>query len=228
MGSSPMVDVNPNIPERYQLMEALHRLVQPRGYVEIGVQQGGSLQFAKCSAVGIDPAPMVVAALHPGVTVHVATSDVYFEHTQWDLPTRIDLAFIDGMHLAEFAIRDFINIERVGHSQTIVVFDDVLPYNAAIATRVQSPGDWTGDVWKVSEVLKRWRPDLQQILVDTKPTGSLIVYGLNPADDILRRHYDADIHAQVQFEEPPPEWVFERTTAVPINDALEIVEKYLA
>lgn len=223
-----MVIADPSIPERYQLIEAMHRLIQPRGYLEIGVQQGGSLQFAKCTAVGIDPAPMVVAALHPGVTVHVATSDFYFENTQWDLPARIDFAFIDGMHLAEFAIRDFINIERVGHSQTIVVFDDVLPYNAAIATRIQPPGDWTGDVWKVSDVLKRWRPDLHQIHVDTKPTGSLIVYGLNPHDDIMRRHYDADIHAQVQFEEPPPEHILTRCEAVSINDALAQVGAYLA
>lgn len=222
-----MVEADLNVPERYQLIEAMHRLVQPRGYVEIGVQQGGSLQFAKCAAVGIDPAPMVVAALHPGVNVHVATSDFYFENTQWDLPNRVDLAFIDGMHLAEYAIRDFINIERVGHSQTIVVFDDVLPYNAAIATRVQPPGDWTGDVWKVSEVLKRWRPELRQIQVDTKPTGSLIVFNLNPRDDILRRHYDDDIHAQIQFEEPPPTHILTRCEAVSINDALKIVGEYL-
>jgi hypothetical protein len=204
----------------------MHRLVQPRGYIEIGVQQGGSLQFAKCAAVGIDPAPMVVAALHPGVTVHVATSDVYFSNTQWDLPTRVDLAFIDGMHLAEYALRDFINVERVGHSQTIVVFDDVLPYNADIATRVQPPGDWTGDVWKVSEVLKRWRPDLRQVLVDTKPTGSLIVFNLNPADDILRRQYNY-LEATLTQDEIPPASVINRADAISIDAALKIVEEYI-
>ena len=38
-----------------------------------------------------------------------------------------DLAFIDGMHLAEYALRDFINTERHAHPASVIVLDDMLP-----------------------------------------------------------------------------------------------------
>ena len=37
------------------------------------------------------------------------------------------VAFIDGMHLAEYALRDVINTERYCHAASVIVVDDVLP-----------------------------------------------------------------------------------------------------
>ena len=47
----------------------------------------------------------------------------------------VDLAFIDGMHLSEFALRDFINTEKFCHAGSVVVFDDMLPRNVIEAGR---------------------------------------------------------------------------------------------
>ena len=41
----------------------------------------------------------------------------------------LDFAFIDGMHLSEFALRDFMNIEEHMDRAGVVVLDDVLPRN---------------------------------------------------------------------------------------------------
>jgi hypothetical protein len=116
----------------------------------------------------------------------------------------VDLGFVDGMHLAEFALRDFIGLERICHhptwrparsdlvspvqvrpSPSVIVFDDVLPTTRAMAARTQCPGDWTGDVWRVEAILSTFRPDLDTLLVDTAPTGLLIVRNVNPADRVL-------------------------------------------
>ena len=47
----------------------------------------------------------------------------------------VDLAFIDGMHLSEFALRDFINIEPFMADTGVIVIDDVLPRNGLEAAR---------------------------------------------------------------------------------------------
>ena len=61
------------------------------------------------------------------------------------------LAFIDGMHLKlEFALRDFINLEKLTHPGSVVVFDDVLPRNNEEASRVRHSLFWAGDVYKVA------------------------------------------------------------------------------
>jgi ABC-type transport system substrate-binding protein len=39
-----------------QFLADLHQEFAPRGYVEIGVRYGSSLQLASCPAIGIDPA----------------------------------------------------------------------------------------------------------------------------------------------------------------------------
>jgi hypothetical protein len=74
--------------------------------------------------------------------------------------------------------------------RTVAVFDDVLPYSPDIAGREPLPGDWTGDVWKIHEILTQNRPDLSLIMVDVAPTGLLVVLGLNPDNTQLTERYD--------------------------------------
>jgi hypothetical protein len=164
---------------RYEFLEALHELVKPKIYLEIGVQYGGSLNLAHQAevAIGIDPNPL--APPKGNQVLFSMTSDAYFGG-QPELPGSVDLAFIDGMHLYEYALRDFINVEQRCHANSVVVFDDVLPYNNVIAGREQIPGDWTGDVWKVFYILGKWRSDLELCLVDTFPTGALVALQSSP------------------------------------------------
>ena len=177
----------------------LHGVVEPAAYLEIGVGHGDSLRLADCPAVGIDPEPDVRGELPESTTVFRETSDEYFLRRRPLDPLgrrRPELAFIDGMHLAEFALRDFVNVERVMGWTGVVVFDDILPRDAEIAARDRRTRTWTGDVFKVLGVLERHRPDLICLRVGTRPTGLLIVLGLDPSGRVLRGRYD-DIAAEL-------------------------------
>jgi hypothetical protein len=169
---------------RHELLQQLHELLQPKVYLEIGVQHGWSLQLSKAPiSIGVDPNPIVSVPLGDHHAVVKMTSDDYFAE-DWGSAgpsgssQPIDLAFIDGMHLAEFAWRDFLNVAKYCHAGSVVVFDDVLPYTSEMAAREICPGDWTGDVWKVFYELRR-ETDYVLQLVDTSPTGTLVVTGFD-------------------------------------------------
>jgi hypothetical protein len=48
---------------------------------------------------------------------------------------------------------------------------------------------WTGDVWKVVAILKKYRPDLLVTPVNCPPTGLVLVSNLNPKSTVLEDHY---------------------------------------
>jgi hypothetical protein len=182
------------------------------------VQFGLSLQLANCPAIGIDPRPQVTASGQQAI--YAMTSDEYFTvHPRPEMP--IDLAFIDGMHLFEFALRDFINIQRLANERTIIVFDDVLPYNAAIAGREPLPGDWTGDVWKLWPILMGF--GYACILVDVQPTGVLVVYATDSEDEQLARNYEQILKMYMDTEVPRS--IIERTTAHQPDYVIELLSK---
>jgi hypothetical protein len=106
------------------------------------------------------------------------------------------------MHLFEFALRDFINIERFSRWTSVVVFDDMLPRSIDEAARDRHTGPWTGDVYKLAEVLREHRPDLVCVLVDTEPTGQLLVFGCDPENHVLSDRYDSLIE---QWVVPDPQ-----------------------
>jgi len=180
-------------------------------YLEIGVQFGYSLSLATCPAIGIDPYPRVVASGQQAI--YTMTSDDFFAQVGLTLPP-IDLAFIDGMHLFEYALRDFMNLQRFMSGNAIVVFDDVLPYNPAIASRDPLPGDWTGDVWKIYPILMRY--DLDVTLVDVSPTGVLVVSNFN---DVKIDYHE--MLAMYVAEDTVPLWAIDRSLAVDPNVFLE-------
>jgi len=177
-----------------EFLDALHARLEPPNYLEIGIRHGDSLALARCPAVGIDPAFELQAQLRADVALFRETSDEYFDRDDPLAPFAgepIAFSFIDGMHLAEFVVRDFANVERNAEWSSVVVFDDILPRSAEEAARGRRTLAWTGDVYKVLEVLARHRPDLTCLAVDTKPTGLGIVLGLDPLCNELRERYDA-------------------------------------
>jgi hypothetical protein len=224
---------------RHEFLSHLHRLVAPRNYLEIGVSDGRSLTLAGVPAIGIDPAPKVKAPLGPDAKVVRATSDTFFaradplEHLRNEPRSvrdrllgrapvarahgsaTLDLAFIDGMHLLEFALRDFMNVERHASWTSVIVFDDVLPRDVDEAARDRHTKFWAGDVYKIIEVLRRYRPDLVILPVDTAPTGTLVVIGGDPANQVLRTAYDEIVRTSVVPDpQAVPEYVLARRDAV--------------
>lgn len=210
---------------RHEFLASLHQKLNPKVYLEIGVQYGPSLALAeKCDlAIGIDPLPLIdmSANRRPNQQIAPMTSDDFFKQ-YWGAPP-IDLAFIDGMHLVEYALRDWLNVQKLMRPGGIIVFDDVLPYNAEIATRTQPPGDWTGDVWKLFYILMQEYSE-EPLLVDTTPTGTMVLLDVNPRPSLLEdedKLLDA-LDTWVPEMVPFPE-IINRTPAYTTEQILEML-----
>ncbi len=200
---------------RHQFLRALHRKLAPRTYLEIGVSDGRSLTLSRARSIGVDPAFKVTAPVCCDLELVRATSDEFFAErpTLFDGAV-VDLAFIDGLHVAEFAFRDFINVERRCAATSVIVLDDMLPRSSAEAARVQCRGAWAGDVFKVAELLRQHRPDLTVVPVNTLPTGVVVVVGLDPASRVLSDRYDSLLD-ELQAGDPQvvPDHVLSRVDA---------------
>jgi hypothetical protein len=185
---------------RHELLKNLHRLLQPRTYLEIGVRKGKSLTLSRTRTIAIDPFFEIDREVLCDLHLVRTTSDEFFARrhplAHFDEPT-IDLAFIDGMHLAEFALRDFIGVERLSPWTGVIVFDDILPRTVEEANRDRRTRAWTGDVYKVLGILARHRPDLICLRVGTQPTGLLLVLGLDPSNRALSLRQDALLEQMV-------------------------------
>jgi hypothetical protein len=174
-------------------LRGLHDELQPSTYLEIGIRNGGSLALSRCRSVGIDPAYNLTAEIDGDVALFRTISDEYFSRPDPLAPfggRPIELAFIDGLHLFEFALRDFIYVERHAAIGGVAIFDDIFPRTVDEAARDRHTVSWTGDVFKVLQVLERRRPDLVCVRVGTQPTGLFVVAGLDPSSTVLSDHYD--------------------------------------
>ena len=179
----------------FGLLDRIHQHLVPRTYVEVGVSTGRSITLALPGTItiGIDPTPELQFPLRRRTRIFRQTSDEFF--AQHDL-TRlfgglpVDLAFIDGMHHFEYALRDFMNLERFSNPASTILIHDCLPIDETTADRERSTTIWSGDIWRLILLLREWRPDLEVSVVDSGPTGLGLVRGLDPASSVLRDHYD--------------------------------------
>ncbi len=231
---------------RHEFLRRLHERARPRNYLEIGVFDGRSLALSRVPSIGVDPAFKVTQPQRLDVHLVKQTSDDFFARPDPILHLRsgrnplrnlrrgrppfahyrggttLDLVFIDGLHLFEFALRDFMNVERFAHWASVIVLDDMLPRNVDEAARDRHTGEWAGDVFKMIPVLRQYRPDLTLVPVDTTPTGVLVVLGAAPANDALKAHYDEIIEA---WATPDPQVIpieiLERREAVPPEALLD-------
>ncbi|MGF0117730.1 hypothetical protein ACQFYA_15640 [Promicromonospora sp. Marseille-Q5078] len=201
---------------RHALLTGLHRQLRPRTYLEVGVADGSSLRLSSVPSVGIDPAYAIRKEISAPVRLARTTGDAYFATTdpkEW-LGGPVELAFIDGMHLFEYALRDFINVEKHCRWSSVVVLDDMLPRNVDEAARERHTSAWTGDVFRVADVLRTYRPDLTVIPVDTSPTGVVVVLGLDPTSTVLSDSYDRILETYLHDDpQPVPQSVIDRTDA---------------
>lgn len=203
-------------PDYYAVLAWVHDIVHPRSYVEIGIREGESLRAAspETICVGIDPEPMVKGTVSPATRVFAETSDGFF--TRHDLADvmgmpAFDLAFIDGLHLWEQALRDFIHLERYARPQSVVMLHDCLPLDAVSSARTRTTHFYSGDVWKLTACLRRERPELAMVTVRTGPTGLTLVSGLDRSSRLLGDAFDRLVadYTPLDYEdyERHPEWM---------------------
>ena len=189
----------------YDLLARIHRDLMPRTYVEVGVRSGESLQLCLPATlkVGIDPAGDIRCPFEPETTaIFRTTSDAFFaaHDVRAILGGKpVELAFIDGMHLFEFALRDFVNLEPACKPDSVILIHDCLPIDAVTSARERTTTVWTGDVWKVVLVLKRFRPDLHVVTSDVGPSGLAMITNLDPVSQVLRGQLDAIVEEYVSL-----------------------------
>ncbi|MEI6213399.1 MAG: class I SAM-dependent methyltransferase [Desulfuromonadales bacterium] len=187
-------------PDYYDWLQKFHQWLQPSTYVEIGLGHGRSLALAgrHTKAIGIDPYQGFWERLnyispHAPATLFPLTSDVFFE--QHDLRVVMeqgcfDLGFIDGLHLFEQVLKDFINLERYARKDSVILIHDCLPIAPIVAERERCTGFWTGDVWRIIPCLKAFRPDLRITTIPTKPSGLGVVTNLDAKSTVLSDSFD--------------------------------------
>jgi hypothetical protein len=181
-------------------LRLVHRHLRPRSYLQVGDETAETLQMATCPAIAIDP------GLHlgglgekPRLHLYRMTSDAFFtaHDPQRILGRAVDLAYLDGLHLSEVLLRDFINAERNAAPDGMIILHDCVPLDPFMALRdpdegrqrASQQGWWTGDVWKTVAVLGRHRPDLRIVAYDAPPTGLVLVTQLDPHSRRLGASY---------------------------------------
>lgn len=201
---------------KHDLLEFFHIYLQPDFYFEIGVDEGFSLARARCKALGVDARPELNLKVDlPGqAQILGVSSDAFFREQAADFfTTPPDLAFIDGMHLFEFALRDFINVERYAASYALVGIDDIFPCHPVQAERRRRSSAWTGDIWKLIPILQKYRPDLTLISLPCSTTGLLLIAGLDKNNTCLLDNYDEIIH-EYQSDLSVPDNMLRRSDSI--------------
>jgi Methyltransferase domain len=182
-------------PDYYEVLQWIHETIQPLTYVEIGVFDGRSLCLALpvTLSIGIDPNPRIIRRLSAKTRLFRLTSNEFF--SRYDLPSLIgtahfSLAFVDGLHLFEQALMDFINLERWSGRGSLILFHDSIPLDAKTSGRKQETMFYSGDVWKLLLCLHRYRPDLRIATIRTAPSGLSMIGNLDSGSRVLPSHLD--------------------------------------
>ena len=193
-------------PRHYiEVLDFVHTQLLPRTYVEVGVNRGRSMALALpgTAAVGIDPAPRVrarSASAPPRCSGRPATTSS--TATIWSGPggRPVKVGFIDGMHLFEFALRDFINMERHCTRDSVVLVHDCYAEGRGNRRPGATTEMWTGDIWKLAVCLRQQRPELEFVVVDASPSGLGIATGLDPDSTVLAERYEEICSRYVELE----------------------------
>jgi hypothetical protein len=179
----------------YAWLERFQETIRPAVYLEVGVFDGRSLALARppTRAIGIDPSARATVPVHAETHLFAETSDAFFATGRLEGlvgDQAVDLAFIDGLHLFEQALRDFANLERHCRRESIILMHDVVPLDEASQERTPRTRLWTGDVWKVLPCLRHYRPDLDIMTIATSPSGLAVITNLDPSSNVLTEKYD--------------------------------------
>ena len=178
-------------------LRKLHEELLFDWYLEIGSQTGESLSPVRSKTVAVDPffrAKVYVIGAKPALHVFQTTSDAFFDTGFLARnEIKVGLSFLDGMHLYEYLLRDFIAAEAAAAPGGVIVMHDCVPYSFGMTTRdltsLRRGKAWTGDVWKLIPILQELRPDLQLTVLDCWPSALVCVTGLAPENRALADSY---------------------------------------
>ncbi|MCM3881607.1 MAG: glycosyltransferase [Vicinamibacterales bacterium] len=176
-------------------LQRLYDLLAPATALEIGIYHGQSLALHRPPTVviGVDPQPLVAQPLQTETHIFTQTSDAFFASQRLDalLGGRpLSVGFIDGLHLFEQALRDFMNLEAHCGPESTILIHDTVPLDEPTQRREMDTVFHTGDVWRTVLCLRKYRPGLQMFTIATPPTGLTVVTGLDPSSRLLEAHYD--------------------------------------
>jgi len=198
------------------VLSRIHDRLRPASYLEIGVRTGDSLAIVReqTRAVGIDPMLRVTRPIKSRARLYPLPSDEFF--ARYDLfeelgAPRLALAFIDGLHLFEQVLKDFINVERYADRETVILVHDCLPVSRSVTGRRQAAGMWCGDVWKLVPCLRSHRPELTVRIIPTLPSGLTMITGADSKSRLLAERYDEILtqyrDAMLAYDRLDPEYL---------------------
>jgi len=189
--------IPPNDKPYRRFIKRLHKNLAFEWYLEIGCRGGRIFEAAQGKTIAVDPFFRIernVVKTKPELHIMQQTSDAFFDGGFLRaIRAQLSFSFLDGMHLIEYLLRDFINTERHSNPDGVIAIHDCCPYNHDMTTRDldNAPAEaWTGDVWKIIPILQAYRPDLKLTVLGCEPTGLLLVSNLNPRSRKLSSNYD--------------------------------------
>jgi hypothetical protein len=179
-------------PDYQKVLRWIHQTLKPSLYIEIGVECGDSLlnTLPTTKSIGIDPSPRCKS--RPNVDIYAMTSDDFFAQVEAGTISGVSgysLAFIDGLHTYDQALRDFINLEKLSSTDSVIMLHDCIPLDEISASNPRASQFYTGDVWKTLLILVRNRPDLKICIIPTWPSGLVLVSGLNSKSEVLNEKF---------------------------------------
>jgi hypothetical protein len=180
-------------------IDRFYSVLNPEAVIEIGVFEGASLARVRppTLAIGVDPKPTVLYPLTAETHIFPETSDAFFARRGPDalLAGRsLGVGFIDGLHLYEQVLKDFIHLESYCGRSSVILLHDTLPLDEPTQSRACDTQFHTGDVWKTVLCLKHYRPDLDVFTIATPWTGLTVVTGLDPGSRVLADRYDEAVN----------------------------------
>lgn len=180
-----------------QFMHRLHSKMVFDWYMEIGCRGGRVFEPVRSKTIAVDPYFSIernVVGAKPALFIMQQTSDTFFESGfLQQARIKLSFSFLDGMHLFEFLLRDFMNTEKASSKGGVIALHDCCPFSYEMTTRdldAMPSRAWTGDVWKLLPILRKFRPDLEITVLGCRPTGLVLISNLSPHSTVLDKYYD--------------------------------------
>ena len=145
---------------RFDIINSIASKIKASDYLEIGVYDGYC--FERVMIPNKDAVDPDSPFRHTNFRM---TSDKFFDYLN---PKKgYDIIFIDGLHVHEQSLRDFINSEKHLNPGGFIIFHDTNPPTKSHATDECKSGDWNGSVYKTIITLRSEWPNLNIFTVDT-------------------------------------------------------------